>query len=79
MGALPDGVQVTETTGIDRAIEEIRTRLCAEFAASHARQRIDQVVDQCARGFDHSRITTYLPVLVEKAARDRLRRTTPAT
>ena len=54
------------------AIDQIVQRLSGTFA-SIAVQDVCRIVNECHARFIDSRIRTYVPLLVEHAARDRLR------
>lgn len=59
----------------DAAIESIIDRLAGEYAGMLNRPTIERYVDDCLAQplFQGGRITTYVPLLVERFARDRLR------
>jgi hypothetical protein len=56
---------------LDRKIAELETRLVREFGANR-RTTVHRVVDQERHRFDHARIHTFVPILVERSVRSRL-------
>ena len=54
-------------------INGVRERLSQEFQPRVAPEVINREVDQAAAQFDGARITTYVPVLVNRQVRIRLR------
>lgn len=61
------------------AIAAIHTRLDAFYAAQLGSDRVAQVVREASTIAGTARFTTYVPVLIEKAARDKLRQAACAT
>ena len=64
----------------DWAIAKVAQRLCARFDGIELAQ-VERVVDECRADFDGRPVRTFVAVLVEKMASDRLRalgRTPPA-
>lgn len=54
-------------------INGVRERLSKEFQPKVAPEVVSREVDEVARSFDGARITTYVPVLVNRQVRLRLR------
>jgi len=54
-----------------RAVEQVVDRLSAKFSHMPA-QRICEVVDQTYHEFDGAPIRDFVPIMVEKSAKDRL-------
>jgi len=54
-----------------RAVEQVVDRLTAKFAHMPA-QRISEIVDQTYHEFDGAPIRDFVPIMVEKSAKDRL-------
>jgi hypothetical protein len=64
----------------DWAIAKVAQRLCARFEGIES-EVVERVVDECRSDFDGRPVRTFVAVLVEKMASDRLRslgRTPPA-
>jgi hypothetical protein len=57
----------------DQAILNVRDRLRDEFSTRVDPVDVDRVVNACAEDFRDAPIITFVPVLVEKAARQQLR------
>jgi hypothetical protein len=55
------------------AIADIQNRLDAVYAAQLGREHVTRVVEESAALAARARFLNYVPVLVEKAARDELR------
>ena len=56
----------------DWAIAKVAQRLCARFDGIES-QEVERVVDECRADFDGRPVRTFVAVLVEKMASDRLR------
>jgi hypothetical protein len=56
----------------DWAIAKVAQRLCARFEGIES-EVVERVVDECRSDFDGRPVRTFVAVLVEKMARDRLR------
>jgi len=56
----------------DWAIAKVVQRLCARFAGIEA-QEVERVVHECRAAFDGRPVRTFVAILVEKTASDRLR------
>jgi len=54
-----------------RAVEQVVDRLSERFSQVPA-QRVSEVVDQTYHEFDGAPIRDFVPIMVEKSARDRL-------
>ena len=54
-----------------RAVEQVIDRLSAKFAHMPS-QRIFEVVDETYHEFDGAPIRDFVPIMVEKSAKDRL-------
>jgi hypothetical protein len=61
------------TRGSGSAISDLRSRLHREYDPRLGADQVDATVADCTHHFDRARITMFVPVLVEKSARDRLR------
>jgi hypothetical protein len=61
---------------VESFVEPLVARICAEFGA-----RVDEVRAQAARllrGYEHARVRSFVPILVEKKLRETYRRREPA-
>ena len=61
------------------AVDDIRRRLDAQYAATLGSHHVSQVVEESATIRHTARFHNYIVVLVEKLARDRLRSASRAT
>jgi hypothetical protein len=60
-----------ELTG---SLAQIRTRLLSEFAESLSTDAVDAAIAEQAAQFASARVTTFVPMLVERACREQLRK-----
>jgi hypothetical protein len=60
------------------ALDQVTDRLSKSFADRVSRGRVDETVHSIHRRFDGRPIRDFVPVLVERMARDELRHTPPA-
>jgi len=63
---------MTTTEDERRAVDDITARLAAQF--SQPRERISAVVDEAHHELDGTPIRDFVPILVERQARERLLR-----
>jgi hypothetical protein len=59
--------------GLRAVIDEILVRLLAQYGQELGAAQVVRVVEESVARFAAARFTTYVPVLVEKVARDQLR------
>lgn len=59
------------------ALDHVTDRLSRSFAGRVSRSRVDATVNAIHHRFDGSPIREFVPVLVERMARDELRHTPP--
>lgn len=69
---MPVDPQADET----RQIEHVTDDLAHEFS-SLPRKLIDEQVSQVTEGFQQARVRSFVPVLVRRGVRERLRQITP--
>lgn len=62
-----------ETPGTHGGLSDLRGRLHREYDDRVDPDEVERAIVECSRDFSDARITTYVPVLVEKQVRDRLR------
>lgn len=65
---------MVDTQDPDDALVELRGRLHAEYDGRVDPAEVDRVFVECSRRLTGARISTYVPVLVEKQVRESLRR-----
>jgi hypothetical protein len=71
--------QVLRTRNSEGAISDLRSRLHREYDPRVGADQVEATVTECTHHFDRARITMFVPVLVEKSGRDRLRAATTVT
>ena len=57
----------------DRQLARIREELIREFGAGVSEQVVDEQFRSLVAGFDGAPVRTFVPVLAQRAARERLR------
>lgn len=73
-GAIPaKTADMTTTEDERRAVDDITARLAAQFSQT-PRERISAVVDEAHHELDGTPIRDFVPILVERQARERLLR-----
>jgi hypothetical protein len=73
-GAIPaKTADMTTTEDERRAVDDITARLAAQFSQT-SRERISAVVDEAHHELDGTPIRDFVPILVERQARERLLR-----
>jgi hypothetical protein len=60
-------------SGLRAVIDELHVRLLAQYGNEVGAAHVARVVEESVARFSSARFTTYVPVLVEKAAKDQLR------
>jgi hypothetical protein len=60
-------------SGLRAVIDELHVRLLAQYGDQVGAAHVARVVEDSVARFSSARFTTYVPVLVEKAAKDQLR------
>ena len=61
------------TTGEEDKIRELAARLARLFAGRCSTEAVERAVDETYSSFGDARIRNFLPILVERGAKDRLR------
>ena len=64
---------MVEILGTDGGLGDLRGRLHREYDDRVDPDEVERAIVECSRGFRDARIITFVPVLVEKQVRDRLR------
>lgn len=54
------------------AIRDLVARLVEDFGKTHSAERVSATVDTLYHRFDDSKVRTFIPLLVEHSARERL-------
>jgi hypothetical protein len=62
-----------EANRLDDQLARVRARLHEQFDGRVDPSVVDDVVMTATARFEHARITTYVPTLVDRLARDKLR------
>ncbi len=65
---------MTDQDDLTDSVTQIRTRLLGEFAGSLGADAVDAALAAHRAQFESARVTTFVPMLIERACREQLRR-----
>jgi hypothetical protein len=67
------GPVTLETSGVEEQVAHVTERLTAEYAGSVPPAVVQSLVSEVFSGLRSARVTQYVPVLVDRSVRQRLR------